>query len=77
MQASDGNLYGATAGYGGLSTVYTLRPDGTLAAVHAFPFNVGPIGRLAESADGQLVGVTNYGGVYGYGSIYGLAPRTP
>lgn len=42
LEGSDGNLYGATCNagrYGPQSTIFRLRPDGSLTTIHSFRYN--------------------------------------
>ena len=42
LEASDGNLYGATCNagrYGPQSTIFRLRPDGSITTLHSFRYN--------------------------------------
>lgn len=52
IQASDGNLYGATR-FG----VYRVTPDGALTMIHLFDANNEPYGKLTQGAGGKLYGV--------------------
>ncbi|MGH9497535.1 MAG: choice-of-anchor tandem repeat GloVer-containing protein [Terriglobales bacterium] len=70
IQATDGNLYGATE-FGGVNclpqgcgTVFRITPDGTLTTLQDFD-NVdgaGPYGSLLQATNGILYGVTSTGG---------------
>jgi uncharacterized repeat protein (TIGR03803 family) len=85
--ASDGNFYGACEGGGtasnfcggdyGCGTVYKITPDGTFTVLHSFlgaaaSEGSSPLGPLTEGADGNLYGVTYYGGTSstGSGTVY-------
>jgi uncharacterized repeat protein (TIGR03803 family) len=64
VQASNGNLYGATQN-GGVppdfyGTVFEITPDGALTTVHSFAFTDGvhPNGWLIQATDGYLYGTT-------------------
>jgi uncharacterized repeat protein (TIGR03803 family) len=70
VQATDGNLYGTTA-YGGnrngfdtYGTVFKITPGGSLATLHSFSSTDGahPMAGLAQGTDGNLYGITAYGG---------------
>jgi len=73
-----GNLYGTTVfgGTGGQGTVYKLDLSGDVTVLYAFPgerdgqhvYNNG----VTFGWDGQLYGVTFYGGKKGAGVVYGL-----
>lgn len=67
----DGNLYGATAGGGGVGvgTLFKLTPaqgQWTETVLHEFDYSDGgnPIGGLVLDGAGNLFGVTAYGGPY-------------
>jgi uncharacterized repeat protein (TIGR03803 family) len=78
MQASDGNLYGTTAGGGAYDTgtVYEISPAGDFRTIHSFCAKPGcpdgdtPYARLVEDANGNLYGTTYYGGANGYGNVF-------
>jgi uncharacterized repeat protein (TIGR03803 family) len=89
IQATDGNLYGVTAG--GIDgpcncgTIYRLTLDGTLATLYAFDGAEGsaPLGSLFQHTNGVLYGTTYQGGSFsceghGCGTVFsfdvGLAP---
>jgi uncharacterized protein (TIGR03437 family) len=71
IQATDGNLYGTTQQGGtslsatsyGVGTVFKVTPDGTLTTLHSFSVPDGsfPAG-LIQATDGNLYGITEYGG---------------
>lgn len=77
IQASDGNLWGATAGGGakGYGTIFKIYPDGTLATVYDFanPGNTAgaifPVS-LIEGNDGNFYGLTALGGDGAQGQGY-------
>jgi uncharacterized repeat protein (TIGR03803 family) len=60
VQASDGNFYGTTDGFGagGGGTIYRLTPTGALTVLYNFwaDDDYGPSGGLAEGPDGALYG---------------------
>ena len=75
----DGRLYGTTyqGGVHGEGTVYAITPDGVLTTVYDFGDNalgVGPAGNLILDTDGNLCGVTLYGGPAGRGTVFSLTP---
>jgi uncharacterized repeat protein (TIGR03803 family) len=81
LLASDGNLYGTTAGAGayGLGTVFRISPDGALATLVQFDGFQGanPEGTLIQGADGHLYGTTQNGGANGWGAIFRLSIDSP
>ena len=80
-----GNLYGV-GGNGEYSSggVYRLSPSAggwTETILYSFSFSVqgngyNPAGNLLFDSEGNLYGVTNYGGTYGVGLAYKLTPAT-
>ena len=72
IQASDGNFYGtasvggnlSTNGYTSYGTIFKMTPDGTLTTLFSFNGTNGyfPYGSLVQATDGNLYGVTSYGG---------------
>lgn len=81
MQASDGRLYGTTAG-GGLSargTLFEIGATGFATRSHfSDPAPVGPAGTLVRGTDGALYGTSCRGGDYNAGTVFriteGVAP---
>ncbi len=77
IQASDGNIYGATV-YGGASNAgvfFRLTPQGKYKVLHSFCAQAnctdGAYGEwLTEGSDGNLYGVTYEGGTANQGTIY-------
>ncbi|HEY6763842.1 MAG TPA: choice-of-anchor tandem repeat GloVer-containing protein [Candidatus Sulfotelmatobacter sp.] len=79
VQASDGNLYGATDGdsvtagafyklvpsSGAVSTIFTLNPDGSQGSIVFAP--------LIQAADGSLYATAETGGANGCGTILNLS----
>jgi uncharacterized repeat protein (TIGR03803 family) len=89
IQASDGNFYGTTANGGAncaydvaCGTIFKITSEGTLTTLYSFCAQTncadgyGPRGGLIQAADGDLYGVTIYGGAntkYGspdYGVVF-------
>jgi len=68
IQGSDGNFYGTTYGQSrtGTGVVFKLTPQGAITVLHNFagPPNDGeaPEAGLLQATDGNLYGVTNFGG---------------
>lgn len=77
MEASNGRIYGTTA-FGGstnLGTIYRCEKDGSSYAVlHTFegPEGRKPLSRLAQSANGTLLGSASEGGKNGKGTIFAI-----
>lgn len=77
-QASDGHLYGVTAGGGrfGHGTAYRLTLDGTFSVLHSFDAadkgGFAPCSALVQAADGHLHGLTSGGGAHGGGTFFRL-----
>jgi len=82
MQATDGNLYGATqfrgANYGN-GTIFRCTLDGTLTTLHIFEETDGsePLAPLMQATDGNFYGTTHNGGIDrcegGCGTIFTLS----
>lgn len=82
VQAVNGNLYGVTRQGGmssscpvGCGTIFKITPSGSLTIVHNFAQADGdsPIGALVQAFNGDLLGVTNYGGAGShFGTIFQL-----
>jgi len=74
IQATDGSLYGATAGGGANSdgTVFKITPTGTLTTLHSFDGTDGasPWGRLVQATNGNFYGTTTGGGANGDGTVF-------
>jgi uncharacterized repeat protein (TIGR03803 family) len=76
-----GNLYGLTAGGGGLNggIVYRVAKDGTETILHNFGGTAGndganPVATLIEDRNGNFYGTTSAGGAYGYGTVFEITP---
>jgi uncharacterized repeat protein (TIGR03803 family) len=91
IEASDGNFYGTTdsggsgancANEGGCGTIFQITSAGTLTTLYNFceqtncADGYGPRGSLIQAGDGNLYGVTFYGGANtksnnsGYGTVF-------
>ena len=77
VQASDGNLYGTTAGGGtggdlGYGTVFKITSTGTLSTLHSFDITDGalPQAALVEATDANLYGTTFGFEPNSYGTIF-------
>jgi uncharacterized repeat protein (TIGR03803 family) len=84
VQASNGDLYGTTAGGGNVNhpggTIFKITPSGTLTTLYSFcsqsdcPDGAGPEARLVQASDGGLYGTTSAGGVNIGGTIFKITP---
>ena len=78
IQASDGNLYGATTagGANGNGTVFKLTTSGTvLTVLHSFvqaTDGASPYASLIQATDGKLYGTTINGGANGDGTVFSM-----
>jgi uncharacterized repeat protein (TIGR03803 family) len=78
IQATDGNLYGATAGGGnsscthGCGTVFKISPGGGFASLRDFDGSNGsvPFSGVIQAVDGNLYGTTSQGGAHGDGTVF-------
>jgi uncharacterized repeat protein (TIGR03803 family) len=81
IQASNGTLYGMTAGGGAssLGTVFTFDPT-TNAETPVFPFDgtdgANPYGSLIQASDGNFYGLTSGGGAHSLGTIFEINATT-
>ena len=81
IQATDGNFYGTTSGFGvsNTGTVFKITPSGTLTTLHTFDGADGelPYSTLVEGSNGDLYGTTKYGASSacseGCGTIFSLS----
>ena len=75
LLASDGNLYGTTAGGGdvnGDGTLFQLTTAGSLTTLVQFNVTNGatPMAGLVQTANGIMYGTTDYGGTNGIGVVF-------
>ena len=75
MQGADGSFYGTTpnGGMNGNGTVFRMTTNGTLTTLASFSNDVNgdyPYGALAQGADGNFYGTTEYGGTNGAGTVF-------
>ncbi|HUI41543.1 MAG TPA: choice-of-anchor tandem repeat GloVer-containing protein [Terriglobia bacterium] len=78
LQASDGNLYGATASGGPneAGTIFKISPTGTFATLYFFcsqnncTDGASPYGALVQAPNGSFYGTTYYGGAYNSGTVF-------
>jgi uncharacterized repeat protein (TIGR03803 family) len=74
---AQGNLYGMTAGGGAYysGTIFKIDSQGVESVLWSFGSmgdGSGPYGSLIADAQGNLYGMTYYGGVYGAGTVFKL-----
>ncbi|MGP8217074.1 MAG: choice-of-anchor tandem repeat GloVer-containing protein [Bacteroidia bacterium] len=78
IQASDGNLYGMTSvgGSSGSGTLFQCTTSGTITTLYNFGsipiYGNTPYGDLIQASDGDLYGMTYYGGTSGDGTVFGF-----
>jgi uncharacterized repeat protein (TIGR03803 family) len=76
IQATDGNLYGATASGLGMGTAFNLTPGGKLTTLAIFCCStitgIFPFGGLVQSTNGSFYGTTAGDGATSLGTIYSL-----
>ncbi len=76
VQATDGNLYGATklGGEHGVGTLYQISTSGVYKMLYSFDQSKGqsPSAALLQHTNGILYGTASLGGTYGFGAIYSL-----
>jgi uncharacterized repeat protein (TIGR03803 family) len=72
VQATNGDLYGTTTGFGGYGagTVYKITPDGALTTLNSFDTCCGRAG-LIQATNGDLYGTTSLGES---GSVFKTTP---
>ena len=78
IQASDGNLYGASLhGVGAsLGTLFRMTPAGAFTPLHAFgggDDGGNPLASLVQGSDGNLYGTASTGGSNGVGTVFSLS----
>lgn len=81
LQATDGDLYGATndKGYDGWGTIYKYNiATNTITQLKSFEYSQGTksTGTLMQASNGALYGMTMYGGSHNNGVLYELNPVT-
>ena len=75
---SDGNFYGTTTsgGANNLGTVFQVTPAGVQTVLYSFAGGAdgqSPAAGLSDDSDGNLYGVTFYGGTDNFGTIFRIA----
>jgi uncharacterized repeat protein (TIGR03803 family) len=81
IQATDGNFYGTTSGFGvsNTGTVFKITPSGTLTTLFTFDGTDGelPYSTLVEGSNGDLYGTTEFGASSacseGCGTVFSLS----
>ena len=78
-ELADGNFYGTTTwgGANNLGTIYKMTPAGVQTVLYSFAGGSdgqGPVAGLSDDVDGNLYGVTYYGGTNNFGTIFRIAP---
>ena len=75
---ANGNFYGTTEGGGpsAFGTVFEITPAGQLTTLYSFDLTDGayPEGGLVQASDGNLHGMTNFGGNRLGGIVFSLPP---
>jgi uncharacterized repeat protein (TIGR03803 family) len=81
VQATDGNLYGATVQGGancppyGCGTIFKITPSGTLTTLHSFDGTDGSEPRgLIQATNGNFYGTTVFGGAHSEGTVFEITP---
>jgi uncharacterized repeat protein (TIGR03803 family) len=82
IQATDGDLYGTTSGYGanGHGTVFKITPSGTLTTLYSFCSQSGcadgafPGAGLIQATNGDFYGTTVEGGANDEGTVFKITP---
>jgi uncharacterized repeat protein (TIGR03803 family) len=76
IQATDGNLYGATFGGGdnGMGTLFQISTSGAYKLLYSFDGVTGkvPAGTLMQHTNGAIYGTAQQGGANGLGTVYEL-----
>jgi uncharacterized repeat protein (TIGR03803 family) len=81
VQATDGNLYGATIQGGancppyGCGTIFKITPSGSLITLHSFDGTDGTSpNALIQATNGNFYGTTDSGGANGRGTVFEITP---
>ena len=87
VQGLNGDFYGTTGAGGnpicggGCGTVFATTAAGNITTLHTFCSQSActdgqfPAGALVQATNGNLYGVTSYGGVHGSGTIFEITPQ--
>jgi uncharacterized repeat protein (TIGR03803 family) len=78
VQGTDGNFYGTTSigGAKDYGTIFRVTPAGTITTLHSFCLQTDcfdgadPYEGVVLATDGNLYGLTTYGGSNGWGTVY-------
>jgi uncharacterized repeat protein (TIGR03803 family) len=74
IQATDGNLYGATTsgGSSNLGTIFEVTPNGAYSVLHNFDGTTGsrPVNSLVQSTNGTIYGEAQEGGSHSEGTFF-------
>ncbi|HZT44511.1 MAG TPA: choice-of-anchor tandem repeat GloVer-containing protein [Chthonomonadaceae bacterium] len=85
VEGNDGNFYGLTlegGSQGGGGVVFRITPSGTYTVLFSFSPSVqsdnlaggDPLSPLAKVANGDIYGITSFGGANGEGTIFKISP---
>jgi uncharacterized repeat protein (TIGR03803 family) len=82
VQATNGNLYGATSlgGANNLGAIFKITPDGALTMLYSFCSQSGctdgaqPYATLVQAINGNFYGTTEFGGANNDGSVFSITP---
>jgi uncharacterized repeat protein (TIGR03803 family) len=81
IQATNGDLYGSTEIGGlGTGTIFRITPSGVATTLHNFCAHTGcldgsrPAFPLVQAANGDLYGITVFGGAYSAGTVFRITP---
>jgi uncharacterized repeat protein (TIGR03803 family) len=73
--ASDGNVYGLTAGGGdfGNGTIFVIDPGGSVTTIHSIPLSAGTaMTSLVKASDGRFYVTAEQGGDHGWGTLFAI-----
>ena len=75
LPASDGNVYGLTAGGGdfGNGTIFVIDPGGSFTTIHSIPLSAGTaMSSLVKASDGRFYVTAEQGGDRGGGTLFAI-----